>query len=94
MSKEEIIGKLLQANPDQLKKIEAVFTGATEAQAQQATPADRRLLTFTDAAQTLGLSRMTIQRMVEDGRLQAIETRSGRSRIASAEITRFLEGVK
>jgi excisionase family DNA binding protein len=92
MSKEEIIGRVLQADPATLKKIEGVFTGATEAQAQQATPTDRRLLTFTEAAEVLNLSRMTIQRMVEDGRLPAIETRSGRQRIASAEITRFLEG--
>jgi excisionase family DNA binding protein len=93
MSKEEIIGKILQADPSQLKRIEGVFNNEPEPQAK-ATPTDRRLLTFTDAAQTLGLSRMTIQRMVEDGRLQAIETRSGRQRIASAEITRFLEGSK
>lgn len=93
MSKEEVIGKVLQATPEELQKIVDVINGKT-IKALPATPTDRRLLTFTDAAQTLGLSRMTIQRMVEDGRLQAIETRSGRQRIASAEITRFLEGSK
>ena len=94
MSKEEIIGKVLQADPSQLKKIAAVFSGAVEEPQVKPIPTDRRLLTFTDAAQTLGLSRTTIQRMVDDGRLQAIETRSGRQRIASAEITRFLDGSK
>jgi excisionase family DNA binding protein len=92
MSKEEVIGKVLQATPEQLKQIGDVFSGKTPQQAEPVAPADRRLLTFTEAGETLNLSRMTIQRMVEDGRLKAIETRSGRSRIASAEITRFLEG--
>jgi excisionase family DNA binding protein len=92
MSKEEVIGKVLQATPEQLKQIGDVLNGKASQQAEPVAPADRRLLTFTETAEVLNLSRMTVQRMVEDGRLSAIETRSGRQRIASAEITRFLEG--
>ena len=92
MTKEQAIAGVLTAHPEQLAKIEAVLTGTADT--PHAPPADRRLLTFTETAATVGLSRMTIQRMVEDGRLQAIETRAGRYRIASAEITRFLTGGK
>ena len=89
MSKEELIGKVLTATPEQLKAVEQAFTGNTGA---TETPTDRRLLTQTQAAEILGCSRMTIFRMVKDGRLDAVELRAGRLRIPSAAITKLAAG--
>lgn len=89
MSKEELIGRLLVATPEELAKIEAVFTKTANA---QAAPGDRRLLTLTEAAEIVGVSRMTVFRMCADGRLPCIETRAGRRRIPSEAITSFVRG--
>lgn len=88
MSKEQLIGRLLAATTDELRKIELVFAGKTES----ADTGDRRLLTLMDAAKVMGLSRMTIHRMAADGRLPVVETRAGRRRIPSAALTALLTG--
>jgi excisionase family DNA binding protein len=89
MSKEELIGKVLTATPEQLKAVEQAFTGNTGA---TETPTDRRLLTQTEAAAILGVSRMTTFRMIRDGRLPAVEIRNGRVRIPSQALTFFANG--
>jgi excisionase family DNA binding protein len=90
MSKEELIGKILTATPEQLRAVEQAFTGKpTE---KPADPGDRRLLTQTQAAAILGVSRMTIFRMVKDGQLDAVELRAGRVRIPSAALTELAKG--
>jgi excisionase family DNA binding protein len=82
--------KLLQADPGTLAKVDAVLNGtATE---KPTDPGDRRLLTQTDAAAALGVSRMTIFRMTRDGRLPAVEIRNGRLRIPSQALTFFANG--
>ena len=88
MSKEILIGRILAATPEEVRRVEAIFTG--KGGSPDAT--DRRLLTLADAARELNVSRMTIHRMVADGRLPVIEVRAGRRRIASAAITTFLNG--
>jgi excisionase family DNA binding protein len=94
MSKEQLIGRILSATPDEIEKITAIFEGRVE-QVQPVAPLDRRLYTITGAGEVLGVSPMTIRRMIADRRLKAIETRAGRRRIASAELTRYLtEGGK
>lgn len=89
MSKEQLMGRLLTATPKELEKIEAVFSGKANAHPETG---DRRLLTLTEAAHELNVSRMTIHRMCADGRLATIQTRAGRRRIASQVITDFLKG--
>ena len=88
MSKEELIGRLLSATPSELEKVDAIFNGRDNLP----DTGDRRLLTLTEAAHELNISRMTIHRMCADGRLATIQTRAGRRRIASAELTAFLQG--
>lgn len=89
MSKEELIGRLLTASADELVQIEAVFTKTVNA---PVAPGDRRLLTITETARELNVSRMTIHRMLADGRLPFVETRAGRRRIPSAAITALVKG--
>ena len=89
MSKEELIGKVLTATPEQLRAVEQAFNANTAAATD---PGDRRLLTQTEAAAILGVSRMTIFRMTRDGRLPAVEIRAGRLRIPSAALTELAKG--
>ncbi len=89
MSKEELIGKVLSATPEQLRAVEQAFNGNTAAATD---PGDRRLMTQTDAAAALGVSRMTVFRMTRDGRLPAVEIRAGRLRIPSKAITALAKG--
>ena len=85
MSTDERMMKLLQADPGTLAKVDAVLNGtATD---KPTDPGDRRLLTQTQAAEILGCSRMTVFRMIKDGRLDAVELRAGRLRIPSAALT-------
>jgi len=85
---EERIQKLLSADADTLAQVDSILDGRPT----ETTPGDRRLLTLTEAAHELNVSRMTIHRMCADGRLPVIETRKGRRRIASQALTSFLEG--
>lgn len=88
MSKEEIMMRILTAPPATLSKVAGILDG----RAPEVAPGDRRLLTFTAAARELNVSRITVHRMVADGRLPVVETRLGRRRVASQAITDFLKG--
>jgi len=88
LSKEEIMMKILTAPDDTLARVAHVLDGKSD----PTVTGDRRLLTLTEAAHELNVSRMTVHRMCADGRLPVIETRAGRRRIASASITEFLKG--
>jgi excisionase family DNA binding protein len=57
-------------------------------------PIDRRLLTMTQAAKELNVSRMTIRRMCNDGRLPVVETRAGRRWIPNTALTNLVMGKK
>ena len=83
MSKEEIIGKILSATPDELARL----AGALAGQSNEAP--SLRLLTMTRAAEALDVSRVTIWRLVRDGRLRAVEVRNGSHRIPEVELRRF-----
>jgi excisionase family DNA binding protein len=90
MSTDERFKKLLAADAGTLAKIDAVLDG--KAVEKPTDPGDRRLLTQTEAAEILGCSRMTVFRMVKDGRLDAVELRAGRLRIPSAALTKLATG--
>lgn len=57
-------------------------------------PIDRRLLTMTQAAKELNVSRMTIRRMCNDGRLPVVETRAGRRWIPNTALTNLVKGAR
>ncbi len=86
MSKEELIGKILTASKEELASVEQALHG--QAQAGKA----RSLTTYSKvgAARKLGVSRMTVFRLVESGKLSTIETINGRQRITENELMRFI----
>jgi len=88
MCKEEMMMRLLTAPADVVERVAVILDGRSA----ETTPGDRRLLTLTEAAHELNVSRMTIHRMCADGRLATIQTRAGRRRVASQTITDFLKG--
>lgn len=91
MSKEELMMKLLTAAPDVLERVAGILENKL---VTPNTSADRRLLTFSKAAETMGVSRQTVWRMVSDGRLTTVEIRPGTRRIPSAALTALLNGGK
>ena len=86
--KELLIGKLLTATPEQLKKIAAVFTGEPTEGATD--PGDRKLLSIQQTAAAMGVSRTTVWRLLRAGRLPVIELRPGSRRVPSASVTEFV----
>lgn len=88
MTTEARLTKIITATPDTLRKIDRILTG----EATETEPGDRKLLTLTDAAKTLGVSRQTVWRMINDGRLPTIEMRAGRCRVPSSALTALLKG--
>ncbi|MDD2597769.1 MAG: helix-turn-helix domain-containing protein [Kiritimatiellae bacterium] len=89
MTTENRIQAILIADPVKLAQIDSILTGTHT----EAAPSDRRLLTKTEAAKTLGMSRQTIWRMIKEGRLPVIEIRRGQHRIPSAALTSMLQEV-
>ena len=62
--------KLLAANPATLAKVDAVLNG-TDGKPDKA-DTDCRLVTFTEAAERLNLSRPTVYRLAKAGRLEVV----------------------
>ena len=89
MTTETRIQALLTADADTLARVDSILEGT----ATEATPTDRRLLSMTDTAKVLGMSRQTIWRMVKEERLPVVEIRAGRYRVPSASITAMLQEV-
>jgi excisionase family DNA binding protein len=85
MSKEELIGRILTATPEALANVEQALQGKHSEKATS-------LTTFSKvgAARKLGISRMTVFRLVESGKLSTIETNNGRQRITENELMRFI----
>ena len=93
MNKVEIIGWLagLPDGAPELARVDAIRKGEADAPAAPA-PVSTRLLTMGGAAGALGVSRQTVWRLLNEGRLSAIEIRKGQRRIAEAELQRFVRG--
>ncbi len=85
MGKEELIGRILAATPEQLNAVERALSGDKAAEVT-----DTRLLTFSEAARRMNVSRQTIWRMVKEGRLPTVETRNERYRVPAAALTAFV----
>jgi excisionase family DNA binding protein len=87
MQVEERLRALLSANPDTLAAIDAALAGRKP---EMERPASLRLLRMGDAARETGLSRCTLWRAIQDGRLRVVEVRKGSRRIPEAELRRFV----
>ena len=89
MSNEQRMMRLLTANPATLAKIDAVL-GGTDGGAAKA-DADLRLVTYTEAARRLNISRVTVYRLVKLGRLETVPL-GGTNRIRLKSVVDFANG--
>ena len=89
MSERERMMKLLAANPATLAKIDAVLDG-TDGKATRADD-DCRLVTYTEAAKRLNLSRPTVYRLAKAGRLEVVPI-GGVNRIRLKSVVDFANG--
>ena len=92
MNKVKIIGWLagLPDGAPELARVDAIRLG--EAAPGAPAPASTKLLSMGAASAALGVSRQTVWRLLNEGRLSAIEIRKGQRRIAEAELQRFVRG--
>ena len=89
MSEKDRMIKLFAANPKTLARIDAILDGSDTTP----TPVDVdcRTITFTQAAQRLGVSRPTIYRLTRIGKLRTIQL-CGVSRIVLSSVVDFVNG--
>ena len=88
MSATERMQKLLAANPRQLSKIDAILNGDETAKVKAE---DLRTCTLMEAAKMLNVSRPSIYRMVESGKLRTVKICDVR-RIVVASISELVNG--
>ena len=90
MSQQEMLLKLATASPAKLRQVCDILNDARPAVTHAATPhdADVRLITFTDAAKRLNLSRPTIYRLARQGRLEVVAL-NGVNRIRLSSVFDF-----
>ena len=81
--------KLLAATPQVLAKIDAVLSG-TDGRPDKA-DVDARLITYTEAARRLNLSRPTVYRLVKLRRLEVVPL-DGVSRVRLQSVIDFANG--
>lgn len=89
MSNEERIKALFCATSEQLAAVDRALAGQS---APEERAASLRLFRMGQAAERTGLSRCTLWRMIQDGRLPAVEIRKGSHRIPEAALLALVEG--
>ena len=89
MSNEQRMMRLLTANAATLAKVDAVLNG-TDGKPGKADD-DCRLVTYTEAAKRLNLSRPTVYRLAKAGRLEIVPL-DGVSRIRLKSVIDFANG--
>lgn len=80
----ERLMKFLQASPEKLSAIDHILDGKITARFEQAT--GPILLGMGAAAMFLGVSRATLWRMIQAGRLQKVELLPGSFRVRRADL--------
>ena len=90
MRDNERLMRLLAATPQTLAKVDAVL-GGTDGRPDKA-DVDARLITYTEAARRLNLSRPTVYRLVKLGRLEVVPL-DGVSRVRLQSVIDFANGV-
>lgn len=91
MSERERMMKLLAANPATLAKVDAVLNGTDGKPGKD--DSDCRLVTYTEAAKRLNVSRVTVYRLVRLGRLDIVPL-DGVNRIRLQSVIDFASGAK
>lgn len=81
--------KIATANPQTLAKVDAVLNGTDDKPVKA--DVDARLITYTEAARRLNLSRPTIYRLVKLGRLEVVPL-DGVNRIRLQSVINFANG--
>ena len=89
MSERERMMKLLAATPQTLAKADAILNGSDGMTAKA--DDDCRLVTYTEAAKRLNLSRPTVYRLVKLGRLEVVPL-DGVNRIRLKSVVDFANG--
>ena len=89
MNANERLLKLATANPSVLAKVDAVLNG-TDGRTAKADD-DCRLITYTEAAKRLNVSRPTVYRLAKAGRLDVVPL-DGVNRIRLQSIMDFANG--
>ena len=89
MRDNERLMRLLSANPQTLAAIDAVLNGTTDKPNRE--DADVRLVTYTEAAKRLNLSRPTVYRLVKLGRLEVVPL-DGVNRVRLQSVIDFANG--
>lgn len=92
MTKEERLGKLYTATPAELAQIDAILEGKYTPPTTKHEE-DTRMITFTEAAKRLNLSRPTVYSLVRKGRLDA-RPLNGVSRIRLQSVFDYANGLR
>lgn len=82
MTTNERFLKLATATPEQWAQVDAILEGRTA----KRNDAEVRLLSVTDAAKMMDISRMTVYRLKKAGRLASVELPGGTERITLASV--------
>ena len=81
----DLLMRFLQAKPEQRAVIERVLAGELPTAAAKA-PSGPLLMGMSASAQLLGVSRSTIWRMIQAGRLSTVEVLPGSRRVRKADL--------
>lgn len=88
MTTNERLLKLATATPPLLAQVDAVLEGRRDRHPAPET----RLLSISEAARQLSVSRMTIYRLKKAGRLATVQLPGGTNRISLASVQAFAAG--
>ncbi len=82
--------KILQADPEKLEQIDRLLEGRTWENDEA--PRGPLLLGMSAAAKLLGVSRATLWRMIQAGRIEKVEILTGSYRVRRADIMEIVNG--
>lgn len=83
MSTEERLKRLFVASPEQIGAIDSILEGRKQ---QTASAVGPLLMGMAASAKFLGVSRTTLWRMINEGRLQKVEVLPGSFRLRRADL--------
>jgi hypothetical protein len=90
MNAEERLKRLFVASPEQIGAIDDILEGKSEKQTPKTV--GPLLMGMTASATFLGVSRTTLWRMVEQGRLQKVEVLPGSFRLRRVDLEAIANG--
>ncbi len=93
MNKETILTRVLAASPTVLERVARALDGEDVVHCTTSAETDTRLITYTEAAKRLNISRPTVYRLVRDGRLDVVPL-GGVNRITLRSVMKFASGTR